>query len=256
MIDSHCHVDDEAFEGDRDQVVARALAAGVEQLLAIGSGDGPPDLEAGIRLATQYDCVLATVGVHPHKASAVTPDTLLRLRDLCVHPQVVGFGEIGLDYHYDFAPRDVQQRVFIDQLEIAREAKLPIVIHTREAWEDTFRILEEHWPRELGGVFHCFSGGPELMQRTVAMNFHLGYGGVVTYPKATNVQEGARLAPSDKLLVETDCPYLAPVPYRGKRNEPAYVVHAAQKLAGLRETTVEEIDRLTTANFRTLFKVN
>lgn len=256
MIDSHCHVDDEAFAADRGEVIRRAGEAGVSHMLAIGSGDGPPDLEAGIRLADQYDSFYATVGVHPHKASTVTDEILLRLRGLVNHPKVVGFGEIGLDYHYDFAPRDVQQQVFIQQLEIARDAKLPVIIHTREAWDDTFRILEEHWPAEQGGVFHCFSGGPELMKRVVGMNFHLGYGGVVTYPKATNVQEGATLAPADKLLVETDCPYLAPVPFRGKRNEPAHVLHSARKLAQLRGVTFEEIDRLTTANFRALFKVN
>lgn len=253
MIDSHCHVDDGAFDADRPEVMARARAAGVTHLLAIGSGDGPPDLEAGIRLAEQHPEFFATVGVHPHKASAVTAETFSRLPALCRHPKVVGYGEIGLDYHYDFAPRDVQQDVFVRQMEIAREARLPIVIHSRDAWDDCFRLIENHWDAALGGIFHCFSGGVEEMRRVVDLGFSLGFGGVVTYPKATNVHDAAREAPADRLLLETDCPYLAPVPFRGKRNEPAHVVHTAVRLAELRGVTVSEIDRLTTANFARLF---
>lgn len=253
MIDSHCHVDDNAFDADRADVIARARAAGVTHLLAIGSGDGPPDLEAGIRLAEQYPEFLATVGVHPHKASAADAETFSRLPALCRHPKVVGFGEIGLEYHYDFVPRDVQQDVFVRQMEIAREARLPIVIHARDAWDDCFTLIEQHWDRDLGGVFHCFSGGPDEMRRTVELGFHLGFGGVITYPKATEVQEAARLAPADRLLLETDCPYLAPVPFRGKRNEPAHLAHTAARLAELRGVNLAGIDQLTTANFQRLF---
>jgi len=253
VIDSHCHVDDGAFDADRAEVIARARAAGVTHLLAIGSGDGPPDLEAGIRLAEQHPEFFATVGVHPHKASAVTAETFSRLPELCRHPKVVGYGEIGLDYHYDFAPQDVQQDVFVRQMEIAREARLPLVIHSRDAWDDCFRLIEAHWDGALGGIFHCFSGGVDEMRRAVDLGFSLGFGGVVTYPKATNVHDAAREAPADRLLLETDCPYLAPVPFRGKRNEPAHVVHTAVRLAELRGVTVSEIDRLTTANFARLF---
>ena len=253
MIDSHCHVDDGDFDADRAEVISRAHEAGVTHLLAIGSGDGPPDLEAGIRLAERNSGFFATVGVHPHKASAVTAETLSRLPELCRHPKVVGFGEIGLDYHYDFAPRDVQQDVFVRQMSIARGAGLPIIIHSRDAWDDCFRLIEAHWDPALGGIFHCFSGGPDEMRRIVALGFSLGFGGVITYPKATNVQDAAREAPADRLLLETDCPYLAPVPFRGKRNEPANLTHTAARLAELRGVTVPDIDKITTANFARLF---
>ncbi|MBY0506972.1 MAG: TatD family hydrolase [Bryobacteraceae bacterium] len=253
MIDSHCHVDDSDFDADREAVIARARAAGVSRFLAIGSGDGPPDLEAGIRLAERYSDFVATVGVHPHKASVADAETFSRLPGLCQHPKVVALGEIGLDYHYDFAPRDTQHDVFVRQMDVAREAGLPIIIHSREAWDDTFSLLEKHWPAGLGGIFHCFSGGVDEMRRAVSLGFSLGFGGVLTYPKATNVHEAAREAPAEKLLLETDCPYLAPVPFRGKRNEPAYVQHTAARLAELRGVTLSEIDQLTTANFARLF---
>ena len=254
MIDSHCHVDDIAFEADRPQVISRARAAGITHLLAIGSGEGPPDLEAGIRLADQYPEFYATVGVHPHKASAADAETFSRLPNLCRHPKVVGFGEIGLEYHYDFVPRDVQKDVFVRQMDVARQANLPIIIHARDAWDDCFALIERHWDASLGGIFHCFSGGVNEMRRTVQLGFHLGFGGVLTYPKAAEVHEAARQAPADRLLLETDCPYLAPVPFRGKRNEPAHLTHTAARLAELRNVTLAEIDQMTTANFMRLFR--
>jgi TatD DNase family protein len=257
VIDSHTHVDDGAFDADREAVIERALAAGVTRMLAIGSGDGPPDgLRAAIELAERYPCFLATVGVHPHKAGAATDETFRNLFELVQHPKVVGFGEIGLDFHYNFSPPEVQREVFVRQLAIAREARLPVIIHTREAWDDTYAILRKHWTPELGGVFHCFSGGPHEVEQVVRLGFHLGYGGVVTFPKATNVQEGAAMAPAERILLETDCPYLAPVPHRGKRNEPAYVSEVARRLAALRDTTPEAVSRLTTENFNRLFQVD
>ena len=253
MIDSHCHLDNKAFAADQDAAIERALQAGVKHLLAIGTGDGPPDIESALRLAERHPFMRATVGVHPHDAAKATPETFVRLRELTRHPTVVAFGEIGLDYHYDFSPRDVQQAVFIQQMEIASEAKLPLIIHTREAWPDTFALIEKHWPESQGGVFHCFSGGPEEMHRAVSLGFHLGFGGVLTFPKSDAVREAARLAPSGRLLVETDAPYLAPVPFRGKRCEPAHVMHSAQKLAEIRGLSLEDVDRLTTENFERLF---
>ena len=254
MIDSHCHVDNQAFAADREAVIERALAAGVTHLLAIGTGEGPPhDLGAAIALAEKHACFRATVGVHPHDAAKATGETFLRLAELVKHPKVVGYGEIGLDYHYDFSPRDVQQGVFIEQMALARDAGLPIVIHTREAWDDTFRLIEEHWPPENGGVFHCFSGGKEEMARAVALGFHIGLGGVLTFPKSDALREAARETPADRLLLETDAPYLAPVPFRGKRCEPAHTMHTAARLAEVRGVTLAEIDRLTTANFERLF---
>lgn len=254
MVDSHCHVDNKAFSSDREAVIERALAAGVTHMLAIGTGEGPPDeLDAALKLADAHGCFRATVGVHPHDAAKADDATFLRLRELLQHPKVVGYGEIGLDYHYDFSPRDVQQRVFVEQMKIAREARLPIVIHTREAWADTFRLIEEHWPREGGGVFHCFSGGEQEMQRAVELGFHIGLGGVLTFPKSEALREAARLAPAGRILLETDAPYLAPVPHRGKRCEPAHTMLTAAKLAEVRGLTLAAVDQLTTENFERLF---
>jgi TatD DNase family protein len=253
LIDSHCHVDSEQFNDDRDAVIERALAAGVEHMVAIGSGDGPPDLEAGIRLADRYPAFYATIGVHPHDASKATAETYRRLAELTAHPKVVALGEMGLDYHYDHSPREVQRDVFIEQMRIARDAGKPITIHTRSAWEDTIALLREHWaPAHLGGIIHCFSEGPREAEQALALGFYISFAGIVTFPKATAIQEAARITPAERLLIETDAPYLAPVPKRGKRNEPAYVVETARKLAELRGVTFEEIAQVTADNFRQL----
>lgn len=253
LIDSHCHLDSAEFDQDREAVVERALAAGVEHMLAIGTGNGPPDLEAGLRLAEKHESFYATIGIHPHDAAKASPDDFKHLTELLTHPKTLALGEIGLDYHYDFSPREVQKSVFIQQMEIAAEAKKPIVIHTREAWEDTFALLEQHWaPHRIGGIMHCFSGGPDEARRSLDLGFYLSFGGIVTFPKALTVQEAARSAPRDRILVETDAPYLAPVPRRGKRNEPALIVHTARKLAELRGQSYEELCIATTENFRRL----
>jgi TatD DNase family protein len=254
LVDSHCHLDNEQFDADREAVIERALAAGVEHMVAIGTGDGPPDLEAGIRLADRYPAFYATVGVHPHDAAKAAPETFGALANLLKHPKVIAIGEIGLDYHYDFSPREVQRTVFIEQMSIAREAAKPIVIHTREAWDDTLALLRDHWaPAGLGGVMHCFSGGPAEARQALDLGFHLSFGGIVTFPKALELQEAARQAPADRILIETDAPYVAPVPKRGKRNEPAYVLETARKLADLRGETIEALAASTTANFHRLF---
>jgi TatD DNase family protein len=251
LIDSHCHLDNEQFDPDREAVIERALEAGVTRMVVIGTGDGPPDLEAGIRLADKHDAIHATVGIHPHDASKADADAYRRLAELLRHPKVVALGEIGLDYHYDFSPRDVQKAVFIEQIGIARNAGKPIVIHTREAWEDTLALLREHWaPAGLPGIMHCFSGSPAEAAPCLAMGFYLSFGGIVTFPKATDVQEAARVVPLERMLVETDAPYLAPVPKRGKRNEPAYVVETAKKVAELRGVSFESIAVATSANFQ------
>ncbi len=253
MIDSHCHLDSDQFDQDREQAIERALAAGVRSFLAIGTGHGPPDLEAALRMCALHPAFFATVGVHPHNAAQTQEETYARLRELAQHPKVLAIGEIGLDYHYDFSPRDVQREVFIRHLEIARELSLPIVIHTREAWADTLALLREHWNAALGGVFHCFTGTVEEAAEAVSMNFHLGFGGVTTFPKAEALREAATFVPLNRLLVETDAPYLAPVPHRGQRNEPAYVMATAQRLASLRGLSLAELDEQTTANFLHLF---
>lgn len=252
MIDSHCHLDSGQFDPDREEVIRRALDAGVEKLVAIGTGDGPPDLEAGIRLADKYESFYGTVGVHPHDASKATSETFRHLTDLAQHPKVVAIGEIGLDYHYDFSPREVQHAVFIEQMRIAADANKPIVIHTREAWDDTLSLIRKHWDTGAGGIMHCFSGSAAQAQEALALGFYLSFGGIVTFPKALEIQEAARTAPADRILIETDAPYLAPVPKRGKRNEPAFMVETARKLAALRGVSEEAIAETTTANFRRL----
>ncbi len=250
MIDSHCHLDSKDFDADRDEVIERAIAAGIEHMVAIGTGSGPPDLEAGIRLADKYPQFFATAGVHPHDASKADDESFKKLAELLKHPKVVALGEIGLDYHYDFSPRDTQRAVFIEQMRIAADANKPIVIHTREAWDDTLALLKQHW--QGGGIMHCFSGGPAEARQALDLGFHLSFGGIVTFPKALNVQESARVTPAGRLLIETDAPYLAPVPKRGKRNEPAFVVETARKLAALRGESLQSIAATTTANFRRL----
>jgi TatD DNase family protein len=223
-------------------------------MLTIGTGDGPPDLEPAIRLAEKYEPVYATVGVHPHNAAQANAKTMDELRALLRHPKVLALGEIGLDYHYNFSPPEQQRDIFIEQMRVARDLRKPIIIHTREAWADTFALLGEHWaPAGLSGIMHCFTGGPEEANTALELGLFLSFGGVVTFPKALENQAAARQARLDRMLVETDSPYLAPVPHRGKRNEPALVVHTAQKIAALRGMTPKELDAVTTVNFRTLF---
>lgn len=254
LVDSHCHLDDRQFDADRSEVIERARATGVEYMLAIGSGDGPPDLSAAIRLAETYDAIYATVGVHPHDAAKAREETWNELASLLAHPKVLALGEIGLDYHYNYSPPEVQRGVFLRQLELARQARKPVIIHTREAWRDTLRILAEHWaPAGLPCIMHCFSGGPEEARQCLELGFYLSFAGVVTFPKAVRAQQAAHLTPPDRLLIETDAPYLAPVPLRGRRNEPAYVVHTARRLAELRGETPDGLAAATTANFRRVF---
>ncbi len=253
MIDSHCHLDSERFAEDQAEVIDRAFAAGVERMLTIGTGDGPPDIEGAVRIADRYERIFATVGVHPHDASKYDDSVGLRLAALLKHPKVLALGEIGLDYHYDHSPREVQQAALIEQMRIAADARLPIVIHTREAWDDTFALIEQHWkPTGLGGIMHCFSGGPAEAQRSLDLGFHLSFSGIVTFPKSLDIQAAARLCPDPRLLIETDAPFLAPAPHRGKRNEPAYVTHTAAKVAELRGVSTKEITRITTMNFLAL----
>jgi len=250
VVDSHCHLDHEKFAVDLEAVLARAADAGVSRILCIGTGDGPPELDRAIRLADRYPQIVATVGVHPHEAAKVTPETYGELRRLAAHPKVVAYGEIGLDYHYDLSPRDTQREVFIEQLKLARDLMLPIIIHTREAWDDTTAILRDHWSGQ--GIFHCFTGDTAQAREALNMGFHLAFGGVLTFKTAENVREAAKITPDDRLLIETDAPFLAPIPYRGKRNEPAMMLETLKKLAEVRGTTPEHIAALTTANFERL----
>lgn len=253
MIDSHCHLDSERFAADQAEVIEHALAAGVERMMSIGTGDGPPDIEVAVRVADRFECVYATVGVHPHDAAKADAGTYRHIAELLRHPKVLALGEIGLDYFYEHSPREVQKAVFAEQMRIAADARMPIVIHTRDAWEDTFALLEQHWrPTGLGGIMHCFSGGPAEAQRSLDLGFHVSFAGIVTFPKSLDIQAAAKIVPSERLLIETDAPFLAPVPHRGKRNEPAFVVNTAAKVAELRGTSADDIAELTSANFRAL----
>jgi TatD DNase family protein len=252
FVDTHCHLDNEQFESDREAVIERARQSGVERMMAIGTGDGPPDLQTAVRLADSYPFVYATIGVHPHDASKASEETFTHLRELARHPKVLAIGEIGLDYHYDFSPRDVQRQVFERQLELAREARKPIVIHTREAWPDTLEILRALWQGE--GIMHCFIGDEVQARQVLDLGFHLSFGGVLTFPKAESVRQAARITPPDRLLIETDCPYLAPVPHRGKRNEPAFIAETARRLSEVRGVALDEIARVTTENFERVCK--
>lgn len=254
LVDSHAHIDFPQFDEDREAMLDRARAAGITTLLAVGIGPGPEKLDAGIPFAEQHSWIYTSVGVHPHEAAKVTPEHLAELERLTKHPRVIAFGEIGLDYHYDFSPRDVQARVFREQLAIAERAKLPIIIHCREAWPDCLAILEEAWrPTGLRGILHCFSGTLEEARRGVEMGFCVSFAGNMTYPKAQNLRDVAKALPISSLLIETDSPYLAPQAYRGKRNEPAYVAEVARTLASVRDLAAEEVGAATAMNFRDLF---
>jgi TatD DNase family protein len=242
LVDSHCHLNDQQFDADREAALERAVAAGVDTMMVI---DAP-------EFAEPHAGIWATIGVHPHEAAKATDAALARVRDMTSHPKVRAVGEIGLDYHYDFSPRDVQMTIFRRQLEIAHEAHLPIVIHTREAWDDTLAAIRESGGLPHGGIMHCFTGDAAQARQALDLGFHLAYGGVLTFPKAEAVRESARITPDDRLLVETDCPYLAPVPFRGKRNEPAFVVETARRLAEVRGATLEMIAQVTTHNFAAL----
>jgi TatD DNase family protein len=256
LADSHCHLDDPQFDDDRAEVLERAYSAGLKYMLAIGTGSGPPDLEAAIRVAETYAPVYATVGVHPNDAQKAAPETFENLERLLRHAKVRAIGEIGLDYHWG-VPKEVQERVFVTQLEIAAARRMPIVIHTRDAWDDTMAVLRAHWAATgLPCIMHCFTGSPKQAQECLDLGFYLAFGGVTTFPRAAEIREAARITPAERLLLETDAPYLAPVPRRGKRNEPALVAYTAQAVAGVRGVPVEELAAQSTANFEHLFQLH
>ncbi len=256
LIDSHAHLEFSQFDDDREAMLERARAAGVEGILAIGSGSGPERLEAALPFAEAHEWIWATIGIHPSDAREATEEHYARLETLARRPKVVAWGEMGLDYHYEDPPREIQQRVFRRQLEIARAARLPVVLHCRDAWPDALEILEREWaPSGLGGIFHCFTGGMEEARRGLEMGFLVSLAGNVTYRKSESLRQVARELPLDRVLVETDSPFLPPEGMRGKRNEPAFVVEVAKTLANVRDLSVEEIARKTAANFRRFFRL-
>lgn len=262
-IDSHAHLEGKRFDSDREQVLERATAAGVDTILAIGIGDGPGTLDCAIRLAERFPQLRATVGIHPHEAQLATDSAYQELEDLSKHPKVIAWGEIGLDYFYDHSPRVTQAKVFIRQMELARSAKLPIIIHCRpsdnseNAWDDTLHLVHEHWASTgLGGILHCFTGGLEHAKAALDMGFLISFAGNVTFPKAEVIRDVAKEIPLDRMLIETDSPFLAPVPHRGKRNEPAFVVEVARKIAELRRLSLEEVGSQTAENFNRFFSLH
>jgi TatD DNase family protein len=256
LIDSHAHVDVSDFDADREAMLDRARAAGVGTLLAIGNGPEVEKLGAAVPYAEMHHWIYAAAGIHPHEARHASDAHYAELERLARNPRVIAWGEIGLDFHYDHSPRDLQESVFRHQLGQARAAKKPIIIHCREAWTDCLNILETDWRSSgLGGIFHCFTGTLEEARLGVEMGFLISFAGNVTYPKAQNLRDVAREIALDRLLVETDSPFLAPQPYRGRRNEPAHVAEVARTIGNVRDLPPNQVAEMTSANFRRFFGI-
>ena len=253
LVDSHAHLDDARFDADRDAVLQRAREAGIRNILTIGNGNGPDQMGCGIPIAEAYEWIYTSVGVHPHDAAKVEERHYAQMEELAGHPKVVAIGETGLDYHYDHSPREVQRDVFRNQAKLARKLNLPVIVHTREADDDTENILREERPSR--GVIHCFTSGDKLADFVLSIGFAISFSGIVTFPNAKALAEIAKRIPDDRILVETDCPYLAPAPHRGKRNEPSFVADTARFIAALRGVTPEVLASQSTANFNRLFRL-
>lgn len=251
MIDSHCHLAHEKFGGDLLDVLRRAKDAGVSIMVTIGTSLA--ESKANIGLAGAHEEVYCTVGLHPHRAKDWNESDAVLIRDFSKHPKVVGIGEIGLDYHYMHSPRDIQKQVFRAQLALALELSLPVVVHTREAIEDTWEIVNDLRPSRL--VLHCCSEEWKDVERFVERGYFLSFTGIITYPKAEAIRETARRCPMENLMIETDAPFLAPVPHRGKRNEPAFVIKVAERIAEIKGLSIEEVDKATTSNARRFYGI-
>lgn len=256
FIDSHAHVTDKQFDADRADVIARAWDAGLEAIILIGSGEGITSNDRALALAESDSRFFVAVGVHPHDAHTKDNNWLPRIKTLAQHPKVVAIGEIGLDFFYKEFPRDQQMTVFRQQIELAHELHLPILIHDRDAHDDVWRIIQEVGVPPRGGIFHCFSGDVAMAEKGIAAGFLVSIAGIVTFKNARQLQEVVATLPLEHLVIETDCPYLAPVPHRGKRNEPAYVVHVAKKIAEIKGVDVETVARVTTKNARQFFQLS
>ncbi len=268
FIDSHAHLEGDRYEVDRDAVLARAKQNGIEAYLAIGIGEGPDTADCGIQLAEKYDGkpqyprIWASVGIHPHEAHLATEAAYDQLTRWAHHPKVIAWGEIGLDYFYDHSPRETQKEVFLKQMDLAKEARLPIIIHCRpsnnseNAWDDCLQMIADRWtPTGLAGVLHCFTGSVAHARRALDMGFLISFSGNITFPKAQTIRDAAQIVPLDRMLIETDSPYLAPIPHRGQRNEPAFVAEVARQIGELRNLSAEEIGAGTSQNFYDFFKL-
>jgi TatD DNase family protein len=254
MFDTHAHLNAIQFEEDLEDVIQRALDEGISHIVVVGFDQ--PTIKGALKLADTYDFIYAAVGWHPVDAVDMTPEDLQWIEKLADHPKVVAIGEMGLDYHWDKSPKDVQQRVFRQQIQLAKKVKLPIIIHNREATQDVVDILREEGAEEVGGIMHCYSGSLEVAKECMEMNFYISFGGPVTFKNAKKPKEVAKEIPIDRLLIETDCPYLSPHPLRGKRNEPSYVKYVAEAIAELREMPLEDLVKKTTENAKRLYQIS
>ncbi|MEO2054054.1 MAG: TatD family hydrolase [Nitrospira sp.] len=257
LIDTHTHIADPEFDEDREEVIQRALAAGVYRMILIGTN--LLSSQRAVALAEKYSFLWAAVGLHPHDAKDLDDDLLNAFDHLADHPKVVAIGETGLDYFYNHSPSEIQKAAFVEQIRLAKKKQLPLVVHTRDAWKDTFDLLKKEDVREyaeaVGAVFHCFTGDKAVAEEGIGFGFHLSFSGIMTFPKATPIQEAAAGIPLDKVLIETDAPYLAPQGKRGKRNEPAFVGLIAEKLAHLRDCPISAISQATSDNANRIFNL-
>lgn len=253
LFDTHSHINAEQFNEDLQEVLQRALDAGVENQVVVGFDN--ETITRAMQMVEAYDYLYAAVGWHPVDAIDMTEADLERIEKLAAHKKVVAIGEIGLDYYWDKSPKDIQQQVFRKQIQLAKRVNLPIIIHNREATQDIVRILKEEKAEEVGGIMHCFTGSAETAKECIEMNFLISLGGPVTFKNAKKPKEVAKEVPLDKLLVETDCPYLTPHPFRGKRNEPSYVKLVAEEIAKLKELSFEEVADQTTKNAKRIFRI-
>ncbi len=254
LFDTHVHLNDEQFNEDLQEVIERAKEVGISYMVVVGFNR--PTIERAISLVKEYDFLYASIGWHPVDAIDMTDEDLAWIEEMAANPKVVALGEMGLDYHWDKSPHEVQKEVFRRQISLAKKLKLPIIIHNRDATEDVVQILREENAEEVGGIMHCFSGSAETAKECIEMNFHISLGGPVTFKNAKKPKRLAIEVPLDRLLIETDCPYLAPHPYRGKRNEPAYVKLVAEQVAELKEISFEEVAQKTTENAKKLFGID
>ncbi|MBS4179744.1 TatD family hydrolase [Lederbergia citrea] len=254
LFDTHVHLNDEQFADDIEEVIARAKAEGVEYMVVVGFDR--KTITKALEIVEEYDFIYASVGWHPVDAIDMTEEDLEWLEEIAAHPKVVALGEMGLDYHWDKSPKDIQKEVFRKQIKLAKKLKMPIIIHNRDATQDIVQILQEENAKEVGGIMHCFSGSAETAKRCLELNFYISLGGPVTFKNAKTPKEVADQVPIDRLLIETDCPYLAPHPYRGKRNEPAYVRLVAEQIAEIKGIDFEEVAHVTTANAKKVFGID
>ncbi|OIJ20537.1 hydrolase TatD [Anaerobacillus alkalidiazotrophicus] len=253
LFDTHAHLNADQFEEDVEEVIERAQKQGVSNIVVVGFDE--KTIKGALEIAEKYEFIYAAVGWHPVDAIDMTDDHLIWFEELASHPKVVALGEMGLDYYWDKSPKEIQQEVFRKQIHLAKKVRLPIIIHNRDAHEDIVKILKEENANEVGGIMHCFGSSLEIAKQCLDMNFYISFGGPVTFKNAKRPKEVAKEIPLDRLLIETDCPYLAPHPFRGKRNEPSYVTLVAQAIAELKEITYEEVIEKTNENAKRVFSI-